>query len=123
MRPHISLRKKENNHKQMGDPEKAARFLYKIAERETLPQILTIGKDCSDASLKHYIGLSQSEMGKILGVTEHELQGIETGTKSISWDQYLTMLFIFHYNGRTGDIVENLGLYPKALQESLKIGR
>ena len=45
---------KENNHKQMGDPEKAARFLYKIAERETLPQILTIGKDCSDASLKHY---------------------------------------------------------------------
>ena len=45
---------KENNHKQIGDPEKAARFLYKIAERETLPQILTIGKDCSDASLKHY---------------------------------------------------------------------
>lgn len=45
---------KENNHKQAGDPEKAARFLYKIAERETLPQILTIGKDCSDASLKHY---------------------------------------------------------------------
>ena len=35
----------------------------------------------------------------------------------------MTMLFIFHYNGRTGDIVENLGLYPKSLQESLKIGR
>ena len=73
--------------------------------------------------LRMLIGLSRSEMGKILGVTEQELQGIESGTKSISWDQYLTMLFIFHYNGRTGDIVENLGLYPKALQESLKIGR
>ena len=45
---------KENNHKQMGDPEKAAGFLYKTAEKKTLPQILTIGKDCSDASLKHY---------------------------------------------------------------------
>ncbi len=73
--------------------------------------------------LRMLIGLSQSEMGKILGFTEQELQGIESGMKSISWDQYLTMLFIFHYNGRTGDIVENLGLYPKALQENLKIGR
>ena len=45
---------KENNHKQIGDPEKAAVFLYKISEMETIPQILTIGKDCSDASLTHY---------------------------------------------------------------------
>ena len=45
---------KENNHKQMGDPEKAAGFLYKTAEKQNLPQILAIGKDCSDASLKHY---------------------------------------------------------------------
>ncbi len=45
---------KENNHKQMGDPEKATGFLYKTAEKQKLPQILTIGKDCSDASLKHY---------------------------------------------------------------------
>ena len=44
---------KENNHKQIGDPEKAAGFLYKIAEREALPLILTIGKDCIDASLTH----------------------------------------------------------------------
>ena len=45
---------KENNHKQAGDPEKAAAFLYKIAAGESLPQILTIGQDCSDAALTHY---------------------------------------------------------------------
>ena len=45
---------KENNHKQTGDPKKAAEFLYKIARSESLPQIVTIGKDCSDASLNHY---------------------------------------------------------------------
>ena len=45
---------KENNHKQAGDPEKAAAFLYKIAAGESLPQILTIGRDCSDAALTHY---------------------------------------------------------------------
>ena len=45
---------KENNHKQSGDPKKAAEFLYKIAALESLPQIVTIGQDCSDASLNHY---------------------------------------------------------------------
>ncbi|MBR2594052.1 MAG: SDR family oxidoreductase [Firmicutes bacterium] len=48
---------KENNHKQAGDPAKAAKFLYKIAGRDILPQIITIGKDCSDASIKHYENL------------------------------------------------------------------
>ena len=45
---------KANNHKQAGDPQKAAAFLYKIAEGESLPQVITIGKDCSDAALAHY---------------------------------------------------------------------
>lgn len=45
---------KENNHKQVGNPEKAAKFLYKISLGESLPLILTIGQDCSDAALTHY---------------------------------------------------------------------
>ena len=45
---------KVNNHKQVGDPEKAAAFLYKIATGESLPQILAIGQDCSDAAIAHY---------------------------------------------------------------------
>ena len=45
---------KANNHKQSGDPKMAATFLYKIANGKTMPQILTIGQDCSDAALSHY---------------------------------------------------------------------
>ena len=45
---------KENNHKQVGSPEKAAQFLYKVSLGESLPLILTIGQDCSDAALSHY---------------------------------------------------------------------
>ena len=40
---------RENNHKQAGDPARAAAFVYKIATGETVPQLLTIGQDCSDA--------------------------------------------------------------------------
>lgn len=37
---------KENNHKQQGDPAKAAEFLYDMVEKENLPSRLLIGPDC-----------------------------------------------------------------------------
>ena len=43
----------ENNHKQQGDPERAAAFVYKMAVSETLPGILTVGRDSCDGYLKH----------------------------------------------------------------------
>ena len=39
----------ENNHKQMGDPAKAASFLYEIVDQETLPSRILIGEDCINA--------------------------------------------------------------------------
>ena len=38
-----------NNHKQEGDPEKAAKFLYKIIDNGTLPKRILIGKKCCEA--------------------------------------------------------------------------
>lgn len=38
-----------NNHKQEGDPEKAAKFLYKIIDSGTLPKRILIGKKCCEA--------------------------------------------------------------------------
>lgn len=38
----------ENNHKQQGDPEKAAAFIYKLMQKEDIPVHITIGKDCSN---------------------------------------------------------------------------
>ncbi len=37
---------KENNHMQAGDPAKAARFLYRILQRENLPSRILIGESC-----------------------------------------------------------------------------
>lgn len=39
---------KENNHKQQGSPAKAAAFVYQIVTGDSVPKVLTIGKDCSD---------------------------------------------------------------------------
>ena len=74
------------------------------------------------ASLRLLLGLDHKEMGSILGVTEGKYKSLENGTHEISWNQYLTLLFMFYYNGKTKDIVEPLGLFPSALQERIRIG-
>ena len=75
------------------------------------------------APLRLLVGLSHDEMGSILGISEGIYRGLENGSHDISWDQYLALLFVFHYNGRTIDIVDNLGLFPQALKEKMKIGQ
>ena len=74
------------------------------------------------ASLRLLLGLDHKEMGSILGVTEGKYKSLENGTHEISWNQYLTLLFMFYYNGKTKDVVEPLGLFPSALQERIRIG-
>lgn len=39
---------RDNNHKQTGDPKKAAAFVYRTAQKENMPVHITVGKSCSD---------------------------------------------------------------------------
>lgn len=73
------------------------------------------------ASLRMLIGLSTEEMSVILGIPGHLYKEIEDRKQDISWNQFLALLFIFHYNDRTQRVVDTLGLYPEALKEKLKI--
>lgn len=38
----------DNNHKQVGDPGKAASFIYKLLQRPELPVHITVGRGCCD---------------------------------------------------------------------------
>ena len=58
----------------------------------------------------------------MLGVSVGMYRQLENGSREPSWDQYMTLLFMYHYNMRTTDIVDNLGLYPDSLREKIKIG-
>lgn len=45
---HILQFMTDNNHKQVGDPGKAASFLYKLIQQPEFPVHITIGRGCSD---------------------------------------------------------------------------
>lgn len=74
------------------------------------------------APLRMLIGISAEEMAEVLGVSAGMYRQMENGSRELSWDQYMTILFLYHYNMRTTDIVDNLGLYPDSLKEKIKIG-
>ena len=74
------------------------------------------------APLRMLIGLSVEEAAQMLGVSAGMYRQLESGSREPSWDQYMTLLFMYHYNMRTTDIVNNLGLYPDSLKEKIKIG-
>ena len=74
------------------------------------------------APLRMLLGLKTDEMGAILGISESAYKGLEAGKKEISWDQYMALLFLFHYNDRTAPVIDTLGLYPEPLKLRLRKG-
>ena len=73
-------------------------------------------------SLRLLIGFSLEEAADILGVSVGMYRQLENGSREATWDQYMSLLFLYHYNMRTTGIVENLGLYPDSLKEKIRIG-
>ena len=74
------------------------------------------------ASLRLLLGVTIDEMSKILGVSKAIYKSMETGKRKLSWNQYLALLFLFHFNNRTGFVVDGLGLYPESLKERIVSG-
>ena len=74
------------------------------------------------APLRMLIGLSVEEAANMLGISTGMYRQMENGNREVSWDQYMSILFWYHYNMRTTDIVNNLGLYPDSLREKIRIG-
>ena len=79
-----------------------------------------LGKDL--APLRMLIGITIEEAADMLGVSTGMYRQFENGSREPSWDQYMSILFLYHYNMRTTDIVDNLGLYPDSLKEKIRIG-
>ena len=74
------------------------------------------------AALRLLVGMSVDEAADMIGVSAGTYRQMENGSRQVSWDQYMTILFMYHYNLRTTGIVDNLGLYPDSLRERMRIG-
>ncbi len=79
-----------------------------------------LGKDM--APLRMLLGLTPEEAADVLGISVGVYRQLENGSRKATWDQYMAILFFYHYNMRTTNIVDNLGLYPDSLKSRIRIG-
>lgn len=73
-------------------------------------------------ALRAKIGLSQDEVSNIIGISRQTYCAIETHKRKMSWNTFMSLLFLFWYNEKTKILVSAIGVFPQELQTILYRG-
>ena len=75
------------------------------------------------APLRAKIGISQNEIASIIGVSRQTYSSIEAGSRKMSWNTYLSLVFFFDYHAATHQMIRKIGAFPNALIETINEGK
>ena len=65
--------------------------------------------------LRSKLGLSQTELGQLIGVSRQTISAFESKTRVMPWQNFTSLLFIFHENTGTKNLLPILGIYTPEL--------
>lgn len=68
--------------------------------------------------LRIKLGLSQEELGQLIGLSRQTYSTLETQKRKMTWSVFLSLIFIFDNNEQTHGFVRDHGLFPEELFES-----
>lgn len=74
-------------------------------------------------TLRAKIGLSQSEVGEIIGVSRQTYSAIETKKEKMTWSVYLALILLFSINEKTEKMLEASGAFSEELQNILNVDK
>lgn len=66
--------------------------------------------------LRAMLHLSQVDMANILGISRQQVVAIEGKKRKMLWTTFLAIVFIFHNNEETKQLLEVLGIYTEDLE-------
>ena len=89
----------------MSDNERAS-FINKMAEN--LP------------TLRTKLGLTQEELGKMIGVSRSTIIMFEKMQRQMTWSTFLSLILIFSKNSDTNKMLTALGIYTSELESILE---
>lgn len=90
----------------------------KTLDKERLLEIMTDNLP----ALRAKIGLSQDEVSNIIGISRQTYCAIETHKRKMSWNTFMSLLFLFWYNEKTKVLVSAIDVFPEELQATLHRG-
>ena len=75
------------------------------------------------ASLRAKAGLSQDELAGLVGISRQTYCLTESGSRSISWNTFLSIIMFYDYNSRTHDLIRSIGAFPEDLFYQFNLGQ
>lgn len=69
--------------------------------------------------LRAKLGVTQSELANIVGISRYTLIAIEKQQRVMTWSTFLSLLYIFDKNADTHMLLPPLGLYTSELDDFL----
>lgn len=71
--------------------------------------------------LRMALGLNQTELANVIGVTRQTLSAAESGARELSWGNFISLLFVFTRNEQTRILLEAFNIYTKELDSLFRI--
>lgn len=67
--------------------------------------------------LRTMLHLSQVELATLIGVGRQTLVAIETRKRKMTWNTFLSLLFVFSQNKETNSLLEIFGVYSPEMKK------
>lgn len=74
------------------------------------------------APLRAKVGISQSELAGLVGLTRQTISMVESRRRPMSWSTYLSLILFFDYNQATHQMIRDVGAFPDELVERFNSG-
>lgn len=65
--------------------------------------------------LRKKLGLSQTDIGKLIGVSRQAISSFENRSRVMPWQNFISLLFVFNENPGTQQLLPVLGIYTAEL--------
>lgn len=65
--------------------------------------------------LRTKLGISQTELGQLIGVSRQTISAYENKSRALPWGNFTSLLFLFNENESTKMLLPVLGVYPPEL--------
>lgn len=71
--------------------------------------------------LRAALGLTQEELGNLIGLSRYTIMSIENEKRKMTWNTFLLLILIFIKNEDTECLLEPLGIYTNELDQFIKL--
>ena len=71
--------------------------------------------------LRKKLKLSQEGLAQMLGTSRFTIVLIETKKRSMTWNTFLALVFVFDHNKETSVLLRTLGIFNSTLENIIKV--